>query len=433
MRKNKTKLLGEYFDELKHSQAQLVAQALDMQTAAGIDLDTSNATATLQQLSAMSPLFVQFLAWQRLMQLPDEVGLLDRGDACQALEGTALKKRKRLPSEDEPADEPPVEVVPKKQQKTSRVSSVTERKEKEHLPSEDPVPEPPANPEPASQPAEPAAPEKVTSPSKPTRRNQRKTVAASRKAAEQRKKEQEEIHAAIEAEEALESPASKANSPPSPADAEPTPMEVEPSESQEMPPPAKAVPKTAPRKSSLGMDDETESITESASVISARPSRQSLSDASSMDATPPRAKAPSSSATTAPEEESPLPLVPASSDPPTRIDLIVTAEILTEPKVFSIPLTDLPVRVGRNDPRGGAPKKQSLAVNLQEISNHPAVKRVSHFHLEILDRTGKYILLCLGRNGMMVDDTLISKNECITLSSGRVVGIGPFHVRFEFV
>jgi len=485
MRKNKNKLVGDYFEELKHSQAQLVAEALDMQTVANIDLEASHATATLQKLASLSPLFVQFLAWQRLMQLPDEVGLLDRGAACEALEGTALKKRKRLP-EDVLVPEP--DPVPKKQQKTSRASSLAPRVPEPKLTASSPVPAPtsPAGtPEPEREPTPPpvekeaspeplakkSPPEKAVSlPFKSTRRNQRKSALANRKAAEQRKKEQEDIHAAMEAEESATEPAdasppasSKPSSPPpaSPpvAQDEDDPMETsppapsapitppapapEPEAPSPPPPTAKSSPpstskpspvankpKKVARKSSLGLDDETESMTESASFASTRTPRQSLNDASSVDATPPRATAPESSPLEPTKEEAPK--EEPMPETPTQIRITVTAEILTEPKIFVLPVEKLPARVGRNDPRGPPPKK-SLAVNLQEVSNHPTVKRVSHFHMEIMKRGDYFFLLCLGRNGVQVDDGVVTKNQCIPLHSGRIVGVGPFQIRFQLI
>ena len=108
MKANKEKLLSQYFEELKGMQEKLLPAALDMASADSLNLSASNANATLQMLSGFSPLFLQFLAWQRLMQLQDEIGLMDNPMAPWV--DMVPKKRKRKRSKTLNVEDPPVKI-----------------------------------------------------------------------------------------------------------------------------------------------------------------------------------------------------------------------------------------------------------------------------------------------------------------------------------
>ena len=123
MKANKEKLLSQYFEELKGMQEKLLPAALDMASADSLNLSASNANATLQMLSGFSPLFLQFLAWQRLMQLQDEIGLMDNPMAPWV--DMVPKKRKRKRSKTLNVEDPPVKIQKSNATNETNVSNMT--------------------------------------------------------------------------------------------------------------------------------------------------------------------------------------------------------------------------------------------------------------------------------------------------------------------
>ena len=416
MRKNKDKKLAEYFRELKDAQQQLVAKALDMKDTSSIDLSASNAGATLHMMSSFSPLFLQFLAWQRLMQLPDEVGLLDRGVASQALS----QKRKRefsLAEEGAEVDENPVEW---RQEEEEQPALKKQRKE-DYPAMKKPRAEGTAKQK--SKAPDSEAEEQEFRPSSPSpspvlksgrRGGARKAAVASKKAAEAHRREQEVYDAVIEAEEEFVVPVKHKKKKNSSFTENSSASEMDVDTLKSSPPPVTPPPALKPEIP----------VKEVVAPAKKKLARKSSSGQTSSDGHT--------------NAEFPTQIVPTitSASEGVKMNTIFLTVIpksskSENPLTFKIERSSLPARIGRDPSVNGAPKK--LAINLQQHSDDPDVKRVSHIHLEILEQAGVLHLMCLGRNGMTIGTNLLTKGQSVPVMSEMSVIIGPFTIIFNLL
>lgn len=457
LKENKEKLISDYYRELKKAQKTLLPGALDMISTQNLNLNASNANATLRMMSNFSPLFIQFLAWQRLMQLQDEVGLLDNGMdpwVDPKIKKTTTRKRIIPPNSSDRGESP------SKKQKIShddhenlKKSNPTTAAASVHVNSSSPTPTP-SLPIPDSTPivSSPlvsntfnADTNQKNSTEKPSNNSNNTTSTPSSSGVTNPFLQQSPAKPQIQPKQnppPLSSPTpnnnntntATTNDKPTTAQSKLTsssektqnnsaavkklPVAVPKHTNSNTP---KSTPTNSPvvqrknlKASSEQTKSESETVTEAPKQqIQKQQSRKSLDNDSSKDSV-------------ISEQTKPI-------TPDTVIKVTLNADFLKNPVQKTLgKVTDLPFRIGRCDPRTTAPQKLSL--NLQEGNEEPSVKRVSHTHLEITQKDNNLYLLCLGRNGICLEDnSQLQRNQSIPVNNGMIVRVGPFQITLHIV
>ena len=380
IKNNQGKQLSRYYDELKYQQEKLVPAALDMATPGNLSLHAANACSTLQTLSTFTPLFTQFLAWQRLMQMQDEVGFISRGD-CPWPKLIGKRKRHVIEEEDEEIDEEP----PTKKRK-STLKQLAEDFDMEVDIPEDKGSDFEVEYKPATR-------------KRPTRKSARKNRSSSPIVLSP-----DEDDFKAENEESLVKEKEKVEKK----------RELRQSKDDKvsfLPP--KDIPTVVPKKSMNDDASITESVTESTKEVTTTVPKQSMIiDSNNNSGT-----------------SSDLPSKPITTKEP-EVFVQVNADFMRNGYEHSLgKISSLPSLIGRCDPSSSG--KSNLNLNLQLIASDPSVKRVSHVHLEVFHKTDSFYALCLGRNGIVVDNNPLPKGSLVKLKSGIIIGVGPFKLTFK--
>ena len=114
-------------------------------------------------------------------------------------------------------------------------------------------------------------------------------------------------------------------------------------------------------------------------------------------------------------------------DIPVTLYLTVKAPTVNPDLVWHSTFTQFPVIIGRGLDNEG------LSLNLYEyIDKDPAVKKVSHIHVELhLHTYSSLIMKCVGRNGLLLNDNFVPKGQKLVLSNTDNFAFGPFVFTFK--